>query len=207
MCLPLFGSRSARVSDWFTEWPADALKGVATAMVTETDLELGDALEGIVEMFRHVSIARELLHVEQGGGCGGRELGLGARIFIVGICLTLLVLIAIGFPLHEEVHFSVIVYAFAFMLPSIYVQIGSSVCGDYWEGVLRIPKEACLGDPHELLGATGVLQTATREETSRNRQESLSPSGFVESWHFSPFLVIATLECSDDLGGSITSEE
>lgn len=39
-------------TDWFTEWPAEALKGVATAMMTETDLELGDSLEGIVEMFR-----------------------------------------------------------------------------------------------------------------------------------------------------------
>ena len=39
-------------SDWFTECPAEALKGVAMAMMTETDLELGDALEGIVEMFR-----------------------------------------------------------------------------------------------------------------------------------------------------------
>ncbi|CAM9395368.1 unnamed protein product, partial [Hapterophycus canaliculatus] len=38
--------------DWFTEWPAEALKGVAMAMMTETDLELGGALEGIVEMFR-----------------------------------------------------------------------------------------------------------------------------------------------------------
>lgn len=41
-------------ADWFTEWPAEALKGVATAMMTETDLELGGALEGIVEMFRCV---------------------------------------------------------------------------------------------------------------------------------------------------------
>lgn len=40
-------------SDWFTEWPAEALKGVAMAMMTETDLELGGALEGIVEMFRY----------------------------------------------------------------------------------------------------------------------------------------------------------
>ncbi|CAM9798815.1 unnamed protein product, partial [Choristocarpus tenellus] len=40
--------------DWFTEWPAEALKGVAMAMMTETDLELGDSLEGIVEMFRVV---------------------------------------------------------------------------------------------------------------------------------------------------------
>ena len=39
-------------ADWFTEWPAEALKGVAMAMMTETDLELGGALEGIVEMFR-----------------------------------------------------------------------------------------------------------------------------------------------------------
>lgn len=38
--------------DWFTEWPAEALKGVAMAMMTETDLELGSALDGIVEMFR-----------------------------------------------------------------------------------------------------------------------------------------------------------
>lgn len=40
-------------ADWFTEWPAEALKGVAMAMMTETDLELGGALEGIVEMFRY----------------------------------------------------------------------------------------------------------------------------------------------------------
>lgn len=39
-------------ADWFTEWPAEALKGVAMAMMTETDLELGGALEGTVEMFR-----------------------------------------------------------------------------------------------------------------------------------------------------------
>ena len=45
-------------ADWFTEWPAEALKGVAMAMMTETDLELGGALEGIVEMFRYVRANR-----------------------------------------------------------------------------------------------------------------------------------------------------
>ena len=44
------------VADWFTEWPAEALKGVAMAMMTETDLELGGALEGIVEMFRYAYV-------------------------------------------------------------------------------------------------------------------------------------------------------
>ncbi|CBJ31040.1 dynein heavy chain [Ectocarpus siliculosus] len=43
-----------KLPDWFTEWPAEALKGVAMAMMTATDLELGGALEGIVEMFRVV---------------------------------------------------------------------------------------------------------------------------------------------------------
>lgn len=47
--------------DWFTEWPAEALKGVAMAMMTETDLELGDALEGIVEMFRWARLLNWLL--------------------------------------------------------------------------------------------------------------------------------------------------
>lgn len=53
--------------DWFTEWPAEALKGVAMAMMTETDLELGGALEGIVEMFRcHILPYDHLLLVVQG---------------------------------------------------------------------------------------------------------------------------------------------
>lgn len=46
--------RLSCISDWFTEWPAEALKGVATAMMTEIDLGLGESLGGIVEMFRWV---------------------------------------------------------------------------------------------------------------------------------------------------------
>ncbi len=53
-------------ADWFTEWPAEALKGVAMAMMTETDLELGGALEGIVEMFRYDE-KRNMLEVNPHG--------------------------------------------------------------------------------------------------------------------------------------------
>ena len=38
--------------DWFAEWPDDALKNVAMRGLTEKDLKLGDATDGVVDFFR-----------------------------------------------------------------------------------------------------------------------------------------------------------
>jgi hypothetical protein len=40
--------------DWFSEWPEEALKSVATSAVTETDLELGNSLDGVVAMIKGI---------------------------------------------------------------------------------------------------------------------------------------------------------
>eukprot|EP00831_Metopus_contortus_P058317 TRINITY_DN5048_c0_g1_i1.p1 TRINITY_DN5048_c0_g1~~TRINITY_DN5048_c0_g1_i1.p1 ORF type:complete len:850 (+),score=167.87 TRINITY_DN5048_c0_g1_i1:122-2671(+) len=38
--------------DWFTEWPNEALTGVARGAMSESDLNLGSALESVVDMFK-----------------------------------------------------------------------------------------------------------------------------------------------------------
>mgnify|MGYP000067473068 CR=1 FL=1 len=40
--------------DWFSEWPEEALRSVATNSITETDLKLGDHIDGIVDFFKLV---------------------------------------------------------------------------------------------------------------------------------------------------------
>jgi dynein heavy chain, axonemal len=42
--------------DWFSEWPAEALRSVAMSKMSEGDLKLGDVLDGLVEYFRCVSV-------------------------------------------------------------------------------------------------------------------------------------------------------
>ena len=38
--------------DWFTEWPAEALLGVARGSIIEADLKLGDHQESCVQIFK-----------------------------------------------------------------------------------------------------------------------------------------------------------
>lgn len=47
--------------DWFSEWPEEALLGVGRGQILAADLELGDALEGCVTMFKniHQSVERK----------------------------------------------------------------------------------------------------------------------------------------------------
>lgn len=47
--------------NWFTEWPAEALLGVARGNIMEKNLELGPSLDGVVEMFRiiHQSVEQK----------------------------------------------------------------------------------------------------------------------------------------------------
>jgi dynein heavy chain len=45
--------------DWFSEWPAEALNSVATAILTKTDLKLGENLKGLVEMVKVVHQSAE----------------------------------------------------------------------------------------------------------------------------------------------------
>ena len=47
--------------DWFSEWPDDALVSVAMQSLTETELNLGEALDPVVAMFRtvHQSVAEK----------------------------------------------------------------------------------------------------------------------------------------------------
>jgi dynein heavy chain len=45
--------------DWFTEWPAEALNSVAHSILSITDLNLGDNLNGIVEVFKMVHMTVE----------------------------------------------------------------------------------------------------------------------------------------------------
>jgi dynein heavy chain len=47
--------------DWFSEWPEEALMGVALGALTETDLELKDFTHGCVEMmkFMHQSVEKK----------------------------------------------------------------------------------------------------------------------------------------------------
>ena len=47
--------------DWFTEWPDEALLGVARGAMIEADLNLGDALSAVVEMFKiiHQSVEKK----------------------------------------------------------------------------------------------------------------------------------------------------
>ncbi len=40
--------------NWFTEWPAEALLGVARGNLTEKNLTLGPSMEGVVEMFKMI---------------------------------------------------------------------------------------------------------------------------------------------------------
>ena len=47
--------------DWFSEWPEEALLGVGRGQILAEDLELGDSLDGCVEMFKeiHQSVERK----------------------------------------------------------------------------------------------------------------------------------------------------
>ena len=47
--------------DWFTEWPDEALMGVAKGSMQEADLNLGTALDSVVEMFKtmHQSVEQK----------------------------------------------------------------------------------------------------------------------------------------------------
>eukprot|EP01022_Parablepharisma_sp_SALTPOND_P028499 TRINITY_DN71064_c2_g1_i1.p1 TRINITY_DN71064_c2_g1~~TRINITY_DN71064_c2_g1_i1.p1 ORF type:complete len:4083 (+),score=665.19 TRINITY_DN71064_c2_g1_i1:2435-14683(+) len=47
--------------DWFTEWPDEALLGVAKGAMQDADLNLGDKLQPVVEMFKtmHQSVERK----------------------------------------------------------------------------------------------------------------------------------------------------
>jgi dynein heavy chain len=40
--------------DWFTEWPEEALLGVARGALTENELDLGDDLDGCIEMMKEM---------------------------------------------------------------------------------------------------------------------------------------------------------
>jgi len=40
--------------DWFTEWPAEALIGVARGNIIEKNITLDNSLDGVVEMFRYI---------------------------------------------------------------------------------------------------------------------------------------------------------
>ena len=47
--------------DWFSEWPEEALLGVGRGQIIAADLNLGDSLDGCVEMFKniHQSVERK----------------------------------------------------------------------------------------------------------------------------------------------------
>ena len=40
--------------DWFSEWPEEALLGVGRGQIIAADLNLGDSLDGCVEMFKNI---------------------------------------------------------------------------------------------------------------------------------------------------------
>jgi dynein heavy chain len=47
--------------DWFSEWPEEALLGVGRGQILAADLDLGESLDGCVEMFKnmHQSVERK----------------------------------------------------------------------------------------------------------------------------------------------------
>jgi dynein heavy chain, axonemal len=50
--------------DWFTEWPAEALRSVAMAAMRQQDLGLDEHLENVVSMFQAIHQAVEKRSVE-----------------------------------------------------------------------------------------------------------------------------------------------
>ena len=40
--------------DWFTEWPEEALRGVAKDKLEQEDLELGDKFEGCIDTIKYI---------------------------------------------------------------------------------------------------------------------------------------------------------
>jgi dynein heavy chain len=46
--------------DWFTEWPAEALVGVARGNLMEKNIDLGSSLDAVVEMFKYIHQSVEI---------------------------------------------------------------------------------------------------------------------------------------------------
>jgi dynein heavy chain len=49
--------------DWFSSWPEEALLGVGRGQILQAEVDLGDDLDGCVEMFKviHMSVERNSL--------------------------------------------------------------------------------------------------------------------------------------------------
>jgi dynein heavy chain len=49
--------------DWFSEWPEEALLGVGKGQIIAADLDLGDSLNGCVEMFKNIHQSVERMSI------------------------------------------------------------------------------------------------------------------------------------------------